>query len=60
MPRGGLAKAWQAATSFSHLELCHLLFQIDNELLDPGIICLIVAELLLIVKCRKGCLCGLK
>ena len=61
MPRGGPAKAWQAATSLplSHLELCHLLFQIDDELLDPGIVSFVVAELLLTLKYNKGCLRGL-
>lgn len=37
----------------SHLELCHLLFQIDDELLDPGIIGLIVTEFLL-TEMQKG------
>lgn len=43
----------------SHLELCHLLFQIDDELLHPGIVCFIVAELLLMGKYEKGRVCGL-
>lgn len=37
----------------SHLELCHLLFQIDDELLDPGIIGLVVTEFLL-TEMQKG------
>lgn len=58
MPCGGLAKAWQAATSLSlsYLELRHLLFQIDDELLDPGVISFIVAELLLTLKYKSCCL----
>lgn len=46
--------------SLSYLELRHLLFQIDDELLDPGVISFIVAELLLTLKYKSCCLCSSK
>jgi len=55
MPRGALAGCH---VPLSHLELCHLLFQVDDELLDPGVISFIVAELFLTGKYKKGCLRG--
>lgn len=41
---------------FPHLKLCHLLLQVDDELLDPGIVSFVLAELLLPAGYKKGCL----
>lgn len=56
-PGGRLAGCWiPPLTLFPHLKLCHLLLQVDDELLDPGIVGFVLAELLLPAGYKKGCL----
>lgn len=38
----------------TYLELCHLLFQVDDELLDPGVVGFIIIELFLALEQNAG------